>query len=194
MVEDRSFQQVIVSADRGLEQEEVAMNVKLVMFKQDGQRRDFELKREVAVFGRNVDCDFQIPLEVVSRRHAQLSIKEGKLMVRDLGSSNGTFVNNSRVQEAELAAGDTLVIGPVVFTIVLDGQPEEVATVRTVLAADATVTAKDQSDAGTIDVEPPPSPPAAKEEVAEVEDDEEEEEEEENPLTALEALAKEKKG
>ena len=168
------------------------MNVKLVMFKQDGQRRDFELKREVAVFGRNVDSDFQIPLEVVSRRHAQLSIKDGKLHVRDLGSSNGTFVNNNRIQEAELVAGDTLVIGPVVFTMVIDGQPEEVATVRTVLAADATVTAKDQADAGTIDVEPPP--PAAKKEVAEVEeDDAEESEEEESPLTALEALAKEKK-
>jgi len=186
------FRKIIVSADRGLEQEEVAMNVKLVMFKQDGQRRDFELKREVAVFGRNVDSDFQIPLEVVSRRHAQLSIKDGKLHVRDLGSSNGTFVNNNRIQEAELVAGDTLVIGPVVFTMVIDGQPEEVATVRTVLAADATVTAKDQADAGTIDVEPPP--PAAKKEVAEVEeDDAEESEEEESPLTALEALAKEKK-
>src|ERR1051325_7787489 len=92
-----------------------AMKVKLVMFKQDGQRRDFELKRDTATLGRNTDCDFQIPLAIISRRHSQLFVKGNQLFVRDLGSSNGTFVNNKRIQESELHAGDTLVIGPVIF-------------------------------------------------------------------------------
>ena len=167
------------------------MNVKLVMFKQDGQRRDFELKRETATFGRNVECDFQIPLEVISRKHAQLSIKDGKLHVRDLGSSNGTFVNNKRIQESELAAGDTLVLGPVIFTIVIDGQPAEVTPVRTVITGDTQVTAKDQSDTGTVDVDH--AEVAAK--IADEEEDADEEEagEGETPLSALDALSKNKK-
>src|ERR1035437_7263748 len=98
------------------------MKVKLVMFKQDGQRRDFELKKESATLGRNTDCDFQIPLAMVSRRHSKLLLKGGKLFVRDLGSSNGTFVNNKRVHETELNAGDTVVLGPVIFTIVIDDE------------------------------------------------------------------------
>ncbi|MCL2646174.1 MAG: FHA domain-containing protein [Phycisphaerales bacterium] len=171
------------------------MNVKLVMFKQDGQRRDFELKRETATFGRNVDCDFQIPLEVISRKHAQLAIKDGKLSVRDLGSSNGTFVNNKRVQETQLAAGDTLTIGPVIFTIVIDGQPEEIQPIRTIVAADTQVTVSDQTDSGTVDVEHAEGESAAEEKeeaVAEVEEVEESSEVE-TPLAALEALAKKKK-
>ena len=43
--------------------------------------------------------------------------------VRDLGSSNGTFHNGSRVQEATLKAGDEIGIGPVVFKLAIEGQP-----------------------------------------------------------------------
>jgi len=160
------------------------MNVKLVMFKQDGQRRDFELKKETATFGRNTDCDFQIPLEMVSRRHSQLFTKGGKLFVRDLGSSNGTFVNNKRVQESELNPGDTLVIGPVIFTIVIDGTPQDIKPVRTIIEAGAEASPElVTTDEGTVDV--------SEEEVEEVEEDESPAAD--NPLSALEALSKKKK-
>src|SRR5277367_144275 len=91
------------------------MNVRLVLFKEDGQRRDLEVKRESVVFGRSGDCDFQIPLAVIPRRHCKLSQKGGKLFVKDLGSSNGTFLNNKRILQAEVKAGDRLTIGPVIF-------------------------------------------------------------------------------
>ena len=167
------------------------MNVKLVMFKQDGQRRDFELKKETATLGRNTDCDFQIPLANVSRRHSQLMIKDDKLFVRDLGSSNGTFVNNKRVQEAQLNPGDTLVLGPVIFIIVIDGEPEEIKPIRTIVEPGAAVAASNpQADSGTMDVE-------AAEHDVEVEVDEEEGAEEApaagSPLSELEALSKKKK-
>ena len=163
------------------------MNVKLVMFKQDGQRRDFDLKKETATLGRNTDCDFQIPLANISRKHSQLFFKDGKLFVRDLGSSNGTFVNNKRVQESPLEAGDTLIIGPVIFTIVIDGTPQEITPVRTIVEdGDAVAPTPPETDDGTVDVE-------ATDEVEEVEEVEEEDAPAEgNPLSALEALSKKK--
>jgi pSer/pThr/pTyr-binding forkhead associated (FHA) protein len=109
------------------------MDVTLVMFKEDGTRRDFAMERDSIVIGRSGDCDFQIPLAVVSRRHCKVSRKGGRLVVKDLGSSNGTYLNNQRVLQAEAKAGDVLRVGPVIFTIVVDGKPSEVEPVVSVL-------------------------------------------------------------
>src|SRR5262245_12004695 len=101
------------------------MQVVLVMFRQDGERRSFSITRDVTVIGRREDCDFRIPLGEVSRKHCRL-IKEGTaLRLEDLGSSNGTFRNGERVQEAELSPGDTLQVGPVIFVVQIDGVPSD---------------------------------------------------------------------
>ena len=100
------------------------MQVVLVMFKGD-QRRSFSVTRDVTVIGRREDCDLRIPLGDVSRKHCRLIKDDGVLRIEDLGSSNGTFINGERVQQAELAAGDTLQVGPVVFVAQVDGMPEE---------------------------------------------------------------------
>src|SRR5947207_9971489 len=101
------------------------MQVVLVMFRQDGERRSFSITRDVTVIGRREDCDFRIPLGEVSRKHCRL-IKDGSsLRLEDLGSSNGTFRNGERVQEAELNPGDTLQVGPVIFVLQIDGVPAD---------------------------------------------------------------------
>jgi pSer/pThr/pTyr-binding forkhead associated (FHA) protein len=142
------------------------MGVTLVMFTQDGERRDFPISGAKATIGRNTGCEIQVSLGVVSRQHCELTIKAGQVALRDLGSSNGTYVNNKRVQEAKLRAGDTVTIGPVVFTVVIDGKPEEVKPVRTVLeaskskkaapakpeAAKPEPSAKKSDDTGSIDL------------------------------------------
>ena len=107
------------------------MDVNLVMFKSDGQRKDFPLTNSVSVIGRGEECDLQIPLLNVSRRHCELRLDQGVIRVKDLASSNGTYLNNDRISEGELAAGDRLAIGPIVFTVQVDGQPEEVTPVKT---------------------------------------------------------------
>ncbi len=61
-----------------------------------------------AVLGRDSSCDITIPGTHLSRRHAELAVKGSKLLIRDLGSSNGTYVNNERVTETELKTGDTV--------------------------------------------------------------------------------------
>jgi pSer/pThr/pTyr-binding forkhead associated (FHA) protein len=101
------------------------MQAVLVMFRNDGERRSFSISREMTVIGRRQDCDLMIPLGEISRKHCRI-IRDGEsLRLEDLGSSNGTFHNGRRVQEAVLSAGDTIQVGPVAFVVQLDGQPEE---------------------------------------------------------------------
>ena len=102
------------------------MNVVLVMFRENGERRSFSLTRDVTVVGRREDADFRIPLSDVSRKHCRL-IKDGaQLIVEDLGSANGTFHNGQRVSgEVDVGPGDTLQFGPVQFVVQIDGVPSE---------------------------------------------------------------------
>jgi len=107
------------------------MDLKLVMFKANGQRKDFPVVSPVTTIGRAEDCDLRIPLLSVSRRHCELTVSEDVAKIKDLGSSNGTYVNNARVNEGALKPGDRLVVGPVVFTVQIDGAPEEIHPVKT---------------------------------------------------------------
>ena len=58
------------------------------------------------VIGRDPGCDFKVSSDAISRRHARLEFREGRLVVTDLGSANGTFVNGRRVRERVLEVGD----------------------------------------------------------------------------------------
>ena len=106
------------------------MNVNLVMFKGDGTRRDFSLKKDRVLIGRTHACDLRIPLSAVSRKHCEVLLKGETAKLRDLGSLNGTYCNGERVlEEVKLEAGDRIVIGPVVFTLVINDEPKEIKAV-----------------------------------------------------------------
>ncbi|MEM9418319.1 MAG: FHA domain-containing protein [Planctomycetota bacterium] len=111
------------------------MEASLVMFKADGTRRDFPLRAGSLVIGRKNSCELRIPLSSVSRQHCEITVSGDQVKLRDLGSSNGTYHNSIRVQEAELSAGDEVVVGPVVFTLVVDGVPADINPVRTIVAS-----------------------------------------------------------
>ena len=95
------------------------------MFRPEGDRRSFSITRDTTVVGRREDCDFRIPLGEISRKHCRLTKDGETLRIEDLGSSNGTYHNGERVQEAELGPGDTLQIGSVVFVVQIDGVPAD---------------------------------------------------------------------
>jgi pSer/pThr/pTyr-binding forkhead associated (FHA) protein len=62
--------------------------------------------------GRAVGADFIVDAAMVSRVHCRLTLlPDGGLEVRDLESTNGTFVNGQRIETARLAPGDRLQIG-----------------------------------------------------------------------------------
>lgn len=69
--------------------------------------------------GRAPECDLNFSVTHLSRKHAQLYIRNGQFMVKDLGSANGTFVNGNRLEgEARLNAGDELRLDTLSFTVV----------------------------------------------------------------------------
>ena len=107
------------------------MDVLLVMFRDDGTRKEFPLASGKTLVGRSDECDLRIPLPEISRKHSMLMVSGSAVTVRDLGSANGTYVNNKRVSEQELSAGDHLVVGPVVFTVKVDGEPHDIKPVHT---------------------------------------------------------------
>jgi pSer/pThr/pTyr-binding forkhead associated (FHA) protein len=101
------------------------MQVVLVMFRADGERRSFPVSREMTIIGRREDCDLRIPLGDVSRKHCRMIREADSLRMEDLGSSNGTYVNGQRIQEAILQPGDTVRVGPVLFVLQVDGVPAD---------------------------------------------------------------------
>jgi pSer/pThr/pTyr-binding forkhead associated (FHA) protein len=72
------------------------------------------LPGSVRTIGRSTGADFIVDAALVSRVHCRLSaLENGELEVRDLESTNGTFVNGSRVDTARLVPGDRLAVGRV---------------------------------------------------------------------------------
>jgi len=67
------------------------------------------------VIGRSASADVQIEHPSVSRAHCTVWQEEGHFFVRDLGSTNGTFLNERPVQTVELSEGDRLMVGEVVL-------------------------------------------------------------------------------
>jgi hypothetical protein len=61
--------------------------------------------------GRGSECDIALADPSVSRNHALLDVRRGVLFVRDANSTNGTFVNGTRVETAAVHAGDTIAFG-----------------------------------------------------------------------------------
>jgi chromosome segregation ATPase len=78
----------------------------------DGERREVmvRLGEEVSV-GRHPQCTITISQPSVSRRHARMWLEGNAFFVEDTGSSNGTFVNNQRIQRAQLSDGDEIRCG-----------------------------------------------------------------------------------
>ncbi len=70
-----------------------------------------------ATLGRSPASEIPVDADGVSRVHCRLEAREGKLVVQDLGSTNGTYVNGRRVQEAEVKAGDELLVGRCRFQV-----------------------------------------------------------------------------
>jgi diguanylate cyclase (GGDEF)-like protein len=76
------------------------------------------LDKTEIVIGRSTDADIQIDDENVSRRHALISVTPDEVTVKDLESTNGTFVNSRRIKQVVLEDGDLLMISSTVLKYV----------------------------------------------------------------------------
>ena len=86
------------------------------------------LEKAIVLIGRQADCDVSLThSRKVSRKHCCVAQVNDSFVVRDLGSTNGVFVNGSRVRkEAGLALGDELAIGDVRFRLSAEAPSSQV--------------------------------------------------------------------
>jgi pSer/pThr/pTyr-binding forkhead associated (FHA) protein len=80
-----------------------------------------EIKLPQFLIGRDQQCHLRPASALISKRHCALIQRDDKAFIRDFGSTNGTFVNDDRVEgERELKHDDQLKIGPIMFVVRLE--------------------------------------------------------------------------
>lgn len=138
---------------------------KLILL-QEGKAIPFELDKASMVIGRLPECDIQLNSNMVSRQHAKVSFVNGRFLLEDLGSGNGTFVNGKKIEAPTPMEHDARVkIGPLKLRFdAEDGSVssseeavKQAAAMDVVFAADGASTIVGQTEAGgfgLLDVQP----------------------------------------
>jgi pSer/pThr/pTyr-binding forkhead associated (FHA) protein len=99
------------------------MELKLIVLAGAKQGLEIPLKKDTFFIGRAKECSLRAGSEAISRRHCAIVRKDDRYTVRDLGSRNGTYVNDVRItEEVTLSAGDELRVGPLVFNVAARGE------------------------------------------------------------------------
>src|SRR5215469_2502880 len=96
---------------------------KLVVLTQSMAGRSYDLATERTTVGRVEDNAIQIAEPSVSSRHCEILLKGEDVVIKDLGSTNGTFINGEKISESVLKPGQTLRLGNVELKLDTPGAP-----------------------------------------------------------------------
>src|SRR5690349_16533869 len=117
---------------------------KIVVLSEGLTGRSFELKVDKTTVGRLEDNAFQIQEQSVSSHHCELLLKGNDVIVRDLNSTNGTYINGEKISEKVLKPGQILRLGNVEARLETDGAAASAAA-----SAAAAATEKKKQDRNT---------------------------------------------
>ncbi len=97
------------------------MHVRLKILQGSNTGKDVKIPTPKCVIGRGEDCHLRPNSDAISRHHCVIVTSENEVIVRDLKSRNGTFVNEEKVaEEAVLLNGDILRVGPLQFEMMIE--------------------------------------------------------------------------
>jgi signal transduction histidine kinase len=85
--------------------------LKVTIYREGKKQQEVATEKKSIVIGREAGCDVVLDDRTVSRRHAEIRVGEDSVVLADLGSSNGTYVNRKRVENHTLAPGDEITVG-----------------------------------------------------------------------------------
>jgi predicted component of type VI protein secretion system len=145
------------------------MDFQLLVVRGRSASEALKLLDGVTTVGRHDECQIRIKSSQVSRRHCELFEKKGLLLVKDLASANGTFVNGKKIQTQQvLEPGDELTVGQVTLRVAKIGEAPPVHAPSSPPAGDTAVieaipVSAEDDDEFEIDFddEPEPAAPAA---------------------------------
>ena len=75
------------------------------------------LQKGFFVLGREPECEISIPSTGISKKHAQINVKDSQLVIEDLNSSNGTFIEGKQIKKEVLKHGDRVVLSDVIVEV-----------------------------------------------------------------------------
>lgn len=88
------------------------------------------------VIGRGGELDIVLVEDMVSRKHAKITTQQGKIVIQDLGSTNGTFVNGEKIKRARLKEGDRVLIGTSILKLMVADEGSNVGATKEELNAE----------------------------------------------------------
>ena len=86
-----------------------------------GHQRTYEITTPLVILGRGTDCDLRLVDPGVSRHHAEIRVEDDDVVLVDLGSTNGTFVNGQPVRRVALTDGTRVTLGRTTLVFRRDG-------------------------------------------------------------------------
>lgn len=113
-------------AGSGAGKDRTGLEVVLVRVTSSGEQFSVPLTREQTLIGRLDDSHIRIPAAGISRKHCEIVVRDGSISISDLGSSNGTYVNQERIDSSPLAASDLISVGGLVFVVQVNGEPGDI--------------------------------------------------------------------
>src|SRR3954468_15090313 len=96
---------------------------KLVVLSEGMTGQSYELKVDKTTVGRVEDNTFQIADSSVSSHHCEVLLRGSDVVIKDLNSTNGSFINGEKISETVLKPGQTLKLGQIELQLLTDGQP-----------------------------------------------------------------------
>src|ERR1700689_4816890 len=101
---------------------------KLVIQSQGMAGRAHELHADRTTIGRVDDNTFQIVDPSVSSHHCEVHLRGSEILIRDLNSTNGSFIGNDKITEQVLKPGQTLRLGQVELKLEVEGAPASISS------------------------------------------------------------------
>ncbi len=87
---------------------------------QTGSSFPIPMQQPILLVGRHPESDIRVDSPMISRRHCCLAVVNNRVLIRDLGSRHGIFLNGKRVDEAEVRQGDEIAIGHLIYRFEAD--------------------------------------------------------------------------
>ena len=119
---------------------------KLVIQSAEQKGRSYELKVDKTTVGRVDDNTFQIADASVSSHHCEVLLRGTDVVIKDLNSTNGTFINDDKISESVLKPGQKLRLGQIELSLETGDSPTPTSPVSAGASAPMTGTPRKQVD------------------------------------------------